>query len=418
LGLAVHDPAQDTELPPTPECRAVLDAAAALRPAIAGYQEEIEREQRLPPPLVAHLRAAGLYRLLTPRALGGVQADLLTFFRALELAAEGDGAVGWNLATNALAGSAVLSLPDDGIREVFANGPDVIFAGTIAPMGGVALPVDGGYRVTGRWRFGSGCREADWMVGSCQVVVGDEPRPNPDGTAEIRRVVLPAADCTIVETWDVSGLRGTGSHDWTVADVFVPERRTQHFGTRWTRWPGTLYALPIHAFQGPHFSPIATGIARAGLDALADLAGAKAPRQSPGLLRDQSQVQEWMGRAEALLGAAQAYRAAVSREIWDTVAAGRTATMEQQARCRLAACDAVDSAMQAIDLMYRAGGTTAIERNHRLGRCWRDVHVVGQTFQVLPEYYMVAGRVFLGLDPGPKLGQHIERYRFRDSAGS
>ena len=409
----MHDLTHESEASAAPECSALLAAVSALRPAIRGHQEEIERQQRLPPALVTQLRAAGLYRMFIPRQLGGVQADLLTFFRALELAAEADGSVGWNLATNALASSAALSLPDEGLREIFATGPDVIFAGTIAPMGGTAIPVDGGYLVSGRWRFGSGCRESDWMVGSCQVLEGDQPRRNPDGTPEIRRVVIPTGECTILDTWDVVGLRGTGSHDWTVTDVFVPERRSQHFATRWTRWPGTLYALPIHAFQGPHFSPIATGIARAGLDALTELAGAKAPRQSPGLLRDQSQVQEWVGRAEALLGAAQAYRAAVTHDIWATVAAGQAATLEQQARCRLAACHAVDSATQAMDLMYRAGGTTSIERGHRLGRCWREVHVVGQTFQVLPEYYAVSGRVFLGLDPGPKLGQHIERYRFR-----
>jgi indole-3-acetate monooxygenase len=267
------------------------------------------------------------------------------------------------------------------------------------------VPVDGGYVVSGRWRFGSGCRECDWMVGSCHVFQGDQPRLAPDGAPELRRVVVPAAECTVVDTWDVIGLRGTGSHDWTVTDLFVPERRTQYFDTRWTQWPGTLYALPLDAFQGPHFSPIATGIARAGLDALAELAGGKTPRQTPGLLREQAQVQEWVGRAEALLGAAQAYRAAVSADVWETVAAGRPVTLEQQARCRLAACHAADGALQAMDLMYRAGGTTSIERNHRLARCWRDVHVVGQTFQVLPEFYMLAGRAFLGLDPGPKLAR-------------
>jgi alkylation response protein AidB-like acyl-CoA dehydrogenase len=387
----------------SPECSDLLEAAAALRPVIRGFQDEIERERRIPRPLVAQLRAAGLYRMFVPRELGGAQVDVLTFFRAVELAAEGDGSVGWNLGTNSLAGSAVLSLPDEGVREIFADGPDVIFAGTIGPIAGQAVPVDGGYLVTGRWRFGSGCRESNWMVGTCRVFEGDRPRLNPDGTPELRRVVIPTADCAIVDTWDVIGMRGTGSHDWTVAELFVPERRTQHFNTRWTRWPGTLYALPIHAYQGPHFSPVATGIARAGLDALAELAGAKTPRQQQGLLREQAQVQEWVGRAETLLGAAQAYRTAVTSEVWETVAAGRPATLEQQARCRLAACHAVDSAMQAMDLMYRAGGTTSIEHSHRLARCWRDVHVVGQTFQVLPEYYLLAGRVFLGLDPGPRL---------------
>jgi len=148
---------------------------------------------------------------------------------------------------------------------------------------------------------------------------------------------------------------------------------------------------------------VITGIARAGIDALTELAGGKVPRGQPGLLRDQAQVQEWVGRAEALLGAAQAYRTAVSTDVWETVAARHPATLEQQARCRLAASYAVDSAMQAMDLMWRAGGTTAIERDHRLARCWRDVHVVGQHANVLPEYYPIGGRVFLGLDPGPKL---------------
>jgi indole-3-acetate monooxygenase len=399
----VHDVADESDTRVSPADGALLEAAAALRPVIRGYQEEIERERRLPPPLVAQLRAAGLYRLFVPRALGGAQVDLLTFFRVVELAAEGDGSVGWNLATNAIAGSAALSLPDEGIRELFADGPDVIFGGTIGTRGGRAVPVDGGLLVSGRWPFGSGCRESDWLVGCCQVFEGDEPRRNPDGTPALWRVVFPAADCTILDTWDVTGLRGTGSHDWTVGEVFVPERRTQHFATRWTRWPGTLYALPVHAYLGNQFSHVATGIARAGLDALAELAGSKTPYTTPGLLREQAQVQESMGRAEALLGAAQAYRIAVTADIWATVAAGRPATLEQQARCRLAACHAVDSAMQAMDLMYRAGGTTSIERGQRLARCWRDVHVVGQTFQVLPEYYMVGGRVFLGLDPGPKL---------------
>ncbi|HEY7067248.1 MAG TPA: acyl-CoA dehydrogenase family protein [Chloroflexota bacterium] len=386
------------------QCATLLEAAAVLRPVIRGYQAEIESERRIPLALVAQLRAVGLYRLFVPRALGGAQVDVLTFLRAVELAAEGDGSVAWNLGTNAIAGSAALSLPDAGVREIFGDGPDVIFAGTIAPLGGTAVPVDGGYRCTGRWRFGSGCQEADWLVGSCQVREGDEPRRNPDGSPEVRRVLVRPADCTIHDTWDVTGLRGTGSHDWSVADLFVPEHRTQNFTARWTHWSGTLYALPLHAFQGPHFSPVATGIARAGLDALAELAGSKNPRQSPGLLRDDLQAQDWLGRAEALLGAAQAYRAAVTADVWATVAAGQPATAAQQARCRLAASFAVDSAIQAMDLAYRAGGSTSIERDHPLARCWRDVHAVAQNVVVGPEYYALAGRALLGLDPGPKLG--------------
>src|SRR5215217_1654045 len=155
-GLTVHDIVDESDTRVSPENGALLEAAATLRPVIRGYQEEIERERRIPPPLVARLRAAGLYRLFVPRELGGAQVDLLTFFRIVELAAEGDGSVGWNLATNAIAGSAALSLPDDGIRELFGGGPDVIFGGTIGTRGGRAVPVDGGLVVSGRWPFGSG----------------------------------------------------------------------------------------------------------------------------------------------------------------------------------------------------------------------------------------------------------------------
>lgn len=386
------------------ECNELLEAVAALRPVMRSHQEEIERERRIPEGLVSQLRAAGLYRLLIPKKLDGAQVDLPTFFRAIELAAEGDGSAGWNVATNAALTTAVLSLPDEGIKDIYSNGPDVIFSGTIGPSSSRAVRVEGGYRVTGRWRFGSGCRESQWMGGSCQVFEGNGPRRNPDGTPESRRFFARTEDCAIIDTWDVGGLRGTGSHDWSVNDLFVPERRTQHFDALWDRWPGTLYALPHQAIRsGLHFSAVATGIGRAAVDALADLAGSKVPTRTPGLLREQGQVQEWMGRAEGLLGAAQAYRAAATEDVWSTVVAGASVATAQLARCRLAGVLAVENAMEAADLMYRAGGTTSIERNHLLARCWRDIHVIGQNFTVLPEYYQITGRVFLGLDPGPKL---------------
>jgi alkylation response protein AidB-like acyl-CoA dehydrogenase len=150
---------------------------------------------------------------------------------------------------------------------------------------------------------------------------------------------------------------------------------------------------------------VATGIARAGIDALTELAGAKVPRGrgTDRMIREQPQIQDWVGRAEALLGAGQAYRTAVLTDVWDTVAAGRPTSLEQRARCRIAASHAADSARQAMDLMHRAGGSTSFDRAHRLAECWRDLGVVTQTVTVLPEWYPLAGRVFLGLDPGPRL---------------
>jgi alkylation response protein AidB-like acyl-CoA dehydrogenase len=382
----------------------ILEAAAALRPLLRERQEEIDRARCIPPDVVDGCRAAGLYRMVVPRELGGAQVDQQTYMQAVELISEGDGSAGWNLATCVANAMATLSMPDEGVREVFAEGPDVVFGGTIASRGGQGIPVDGGYVVTGRWPFGSGCGYSQWLMGSFEVPGGDRPPVRMRG-------LFRAGDCTVIDNWDVTGLRGTGSHDWAVNEVFVPNRRTTPYPgepniNKWSRWPGTLYQLPGIAFlAGIHFSPVATGIARAAIDSLTELAGSKVPLRQDSLLLEQPQVQEWVGRAEALLGSGQAYRAAAAAELWATVDARRPVTMEQIARCRLAANTACDNAVQATDLMYRAGGTTSIQWNHRLARCWRDVHAVAQHTSLLPEYYMLAGRALLGLDPGPKLSE-------------
>ena len=391
------------------ECSTLVETATELRAVARGHQDEIERERRIPPAFVEQLRTAGLYSMVIPRALGGRQVDLMTYLRVAELMAEGDGSVGWNLANNAVGQLVALSLPDAGVEEIFAGGPDTIVAGTAVPGGGTAVPVDGGYLVSGRWPFGSGCRESQWMLANFEVREGDRVRQNADGTPALYRGYFRSAECSVIDdTWDMTGMRGTGSHDWTVTDVFVPEHRTVHVDGRlltnqWHRWPGTLYALPVHALVGPHHSVVATGIARAGIDTLTELAGAKVPRGRAGLLRENTQVQESVARAEALLGAAQTFRAAATTDVWETVASGQESTLQQRARCRLAASFAVDSARQAMDLMYRAGGTTSSKRTHQLARCWRDLHVVGQAASVAPDWYPLTGRVFLGLDPGPRL---------------
>ncbi|MGH7392296.1 MAG: acyl-CoA dehydrogenase family protein [Candidatus Rokuibacteriota bacterium] len=400
---------EDKRLPAEIDAQPPVPAAAALRSVIRGYRDEIEREQRLPKALVEQCHAAGFYSLVTPRELGGLQADPLTYVRVVELLAEGAGAVGWNLANNSILQLVTLGLPDEGVHEIYAPGPDTVVAGTAVMGGGRAVPVDGGYRVTGRWPFGSGCQESSWMVGSFQILDGDQPRRSPDGASVHWRGVFPRSEAQIVEgSWDVSGLRATGSFDWTVDDVFLPERRTMvHAGVpldnQWARWPGVSYALPAQAWVGPHHSAVITGIARAGIDALIELAGEKTPRGRTGRLCDNPQVQDAIGRADAILNAGRAYRSATITELWNTVAAGDDTTLEQRARCRLAAVHATDSAREAMDLMYRHGGSTSFQRESRLAECWRDLHVVGQTAALAPEWYPIGGRVLLKMDPGPRM---------------
>lgn len=248
------------------------------------------------------------------------------------------------------------------------------------------------------------------MLGSFQVLGDDgKPHKNADGSTLFRRGIFHRAEAEIIPgSWDVAGMRGTGSFDWEVHDAFLPDRRTViHAGIQleneWSRWPGLTYQLPGQAWVGPHHSAVICGIARGGIEAFIELALEKIPRGRTQMLCDNPQVQEAVGRANALLDAGRAGRNAMIAELWNTIAAGRRTTLEQRARCRLSSTNAADSARQAMDLVYRFGGSTSFRRGNRLADAWRDLQVVGQTVTLSPEWYPIAGRALLGMDPGPRL---------------
>jgi indole-3-acetate monooxygenase len=399
---------EDVSLPPDINAQPVVQAARAMQPLLRDCHEEIEREQRLPPALVEQMREAGFYRMVIPRSLGGLQTDPLTYLRVVELLAEGAGSVGWNVANNSIGQLVTLGLPDEGVQEIHGPRPSIV-AGTAVQGGGHAVAVEGGYRVNGHWTFGTGCQEAAWMLGSFQILENGEPRRRPDGSPLFWRGVFRRDEVTVIPgSWEVAGLRGTGSFDWTVTDLFLPERRTcPHIGmpldNQWARWPGLTYALPSVCWVGPHHSSVITGIARAGIDALIALAVDKTPRGRTGRLCEYPQVQDAVGRADAMLNAGRTYRGAMIAELWNTIAAGRETTLEQRARCRLASTHAADCARDAMDLMYRHGGSTSFKCETRLAECWRDLHVVGQTQTIGPEWYPIGGRAYLGMDTGPRL---------------
>src|SRR5258706_13085193 len=201
----------EDRLPADLQAQPLVQAAAALRPVIRGHHDEIEREQRLPKALVARFHAAGFYKMVRPGELGGLQTDPLTYLRVVELLAEGAGSVGWNLCNNSIAQLVTLGLPDEGVDEIYGHGGDVAVAGTAVQGGGRAVPVDGGYRVTGRWPFGTGCQESAWMLGSFQILDGAEPRRSSDGGSVYWRGIFARSEARVVEgSWDVAGLRATG----------------------------------------------------------------------------------------------------------------------------------------------------------------------------------------------------------------
>jgi alkylation response protein AidB-like acyl-CoA dehydrogenase len=376
-----------------------LQRARALAPTVEQFRDEGEQRRQLPGPVFDALRAAGLFRLWVPRALGGAEVDVETMLSVVEELSRQDGSAGWSVM---IAGNHSLLwgyLEPTVAEGLMAGNPNAVIAGTIFAGSGTARPQPGGYRVSGRWAFASDCHHADCLVASSLVQDADGPRRAPDGSPQLHAFLLPVAACEIVDTWVTTGLRGTGSHDFQARDVFVPE------GHYWrpsdvARQPGPLFNALVYNFWAPNIAAVALGIARAALDSFLELASAKRTNRNPTVLAQRETIQERVGEAEALVRAGRAFVFEAVRDSWATLTSGGALSERQSALNRLAAATAVRSAVEAVDIVYAAAGGSSIYARNPLERCFRDVHVVPHHAVVGPAVFANAGRSFLGLGLG------------------
>jgi indole-3-acetate monooxygenase len=373
-----------------------IHVARALAPQIRTAADEIERMRRLPLPLVETMAQAGLFRLWIPRALGGEEADPMTLVRVVEEVARADGAAGWCVGIGGEYGVFGGYLPTDAAREIYGSDPLVITGGAFRPSG-QAVIVDGGYRVTGQWPLGSGCQHSAWIVGGCRILDGDQPCLGADGLPVMRLLFFPAACCEILDTWHSIGLRGTGSHDYAVADLFVPAAHSLSFREPPSA-PGPLYALPTIALFGTVLAAVPLGIARHAIDILTELAGTKIATRSQQALREDATMRGDLGRAEALLRSGRAFLYEALGEAWNVVVAGQTLSVTQRAMVWLASTHAVNAAKQSTELMFSAGGATAAYTSSGLERCLRDIHAAGQHLTLASTNYEMVGQALLGSD--------------------
>ena len=283
-----------------------LEIARGLAPRIRKRAAEIEAARQLPPDLVMDIANARLFRVALPEAEGGLGADILTTLQVIEEIARADGSTGWCLAMgiNTLRQSAQFG--PEVRRQIFFSDPIGISAGSANPRGrAVAAP--GGYRVTGHWFFASGCMHSSALHGACKVFDGDKPRLRPNGDQEVRIAYFyPKSVARIIDTWDVSGLRGTGSHDIEVNDLFVPDERTFSALDLRARVTGPMNRMHGFDLAGCGFCCVGLGVARAAIDEFVELAQIKIPRSSSELLRDRAIVQARIGEAEAVLRSGRA----------------------------------------------------------------------------------------------------------------
>lgn len=368
-----------------------------LLPRIRERREEIERARRLPRDLVDQLIGTGVFRLAIPRALGGEELDPLDQLRVIETISAADGSTGWCVMIAMGNGVFAGYMPEPGAKEVFTD-PALPTAASIAPTG-AAVPVEGGFRVSGRWRFASGIDHTGWVLGGCVVLEDGAPRMTPLGMPQITHVFVPVSEVRIHDTWYASGLCGTGSHDFEVADAFVPERRIVSVFDPAHHRPEPLFQTPVLPLFAPQVAAVGLGIARAALDELAALATEKTPSFSTVRLADKPVTQVELARAEAALGGARALLYDAVDDLWQTVVAGREPTMRQHAMCRIAAVHASETGAQVARTASGLAGGTSIYSSSSLQRHARDADAVTHHVTQSPQMWEECGRVLLGLDP-------------------
>jgi indole-3-acetate monooxygenase len=259
--------------------------------------------------------------------------------------------------------------------------------------------VEGGYRISGKWSFASGCRHATWLGPSCNVVEADgSPRRLPNGEPDFRTFLFPMKEATFEDIWHVSGLCGTASDAFVVDDLFVPEALAPIQLVTERRETGPLYHFPLWSLFASGFASVALGTARSMLDAFIGLAKDKTPRLLRNTLRENAVIQSHVARAEVEYRAARTFLHAMLDEAWEEAQRGNLPP-ERLALLRLAGTDAIHRAARVADSVFQLAGATAIFESGPYARRFRDIHAIMQQIQARQSHYETVGRYFLGLDP-------------------
>jgi indole-3-acetate monooxygenase len=378
----------------------LIERARALAPLIASEADAIERARRLTPPVVSALIENKLYRALLPQNIGGAEGPPEVFMQMLEEIAKADASTAWCLGQCNVCSMTAAYLDADVAHQIF-DAPDSILA-----WGAIAHAVDvvpGGYRISARWDFASGGRQANWFGAHVQVREPDGTiRMNRRGVPEIRTIVFPASKVTMYDVWDVIGLNGTGTDSYSVENLFVPENFAalrDDFSA--LREKGPLYGITTYTMFGLGFAAISCGLARAMLDAAIDLARGK---ESVGLkaMRENNAVQGVLGRAEGNLRAARHYIYGTAAEAWRDLTETGKLSEDHRTAMRLASTWTIHKAADVVDACYHMAGATAVFRSNKFERRFRDMHAIKQQIQARDTHYEDVGKVLLGVGVIPR----------------
>jgi len=370
-------------------------AARSLRPLVLEWADHAERDRHLPAPVAQAMAAAGLYRVAAPAHYHGTEQSPRVQIETIEAMSEADGATGWNLMIG-IETFGLLALTFEGGRELFADPMTIVSSSTAAI--GTAERVEGGFVVNGQWQFVSGVHNSHFFGGLVRRAehgeLMDEGWPV--------YAIVPIGEADILDTWQVGGMRGSGSHDVRISDVLVPDERIavpRHGWIASLRTAAPVVRIPLSVRLAYNKVGVALGIARAAIDEFMVLADAKTPRFGTTPLRDRPFAQRSLARAEVRLGGARALVMELVDEIWADVVADRPVSDRSRALFQAACSDAVAGCIEAVTTVGDAAGTTANLLSSPLERQLRNVRVVGQHVTVAPHLIDDAGRMLLGLEP-------------------
>lgn len=363
----------------------LVEAAENVYELVEAHADKAEQQRRLPKRLVQALRDAQLFRMAVPKVYGGPEADPVTFVSAIEAVSAADGAAGWCTMIASTTSSMSLFMEPDFARVIYGD-PKVITGGVYAPTGTAVLK-GGDWRVTGRWQWGSGSQHCQFLTGGATTDSG-----------EFHLMFLDIEDVTIHDTWYVSGLRGTGSNDFSVEGASVPVGRSVRPGISKPQVDSPLAAFPNFSLLASGVAAVALGIARHAIDEFTELAQGKQPLFSSRTLSQSGTAQSMLAKAEATVRSARAFLHDELDSAWSLATAGDPIDVRTRAKIRLACVHAARSAAEATDAVYTFGGGTSVYDSSPLQRCLRDVHVATQHLMVSPRLDETLGRLFFGID--------------------
>lgn len=374
----------------------LLASATELSQQFYQRADEIEKARRLPPDVSEQMAKAGFYRMGAPLAVGGLESPPALSSQVVEILAKGDASCAWVTFIGMTSNTALSGIPESTAREVYSD-PNTLMTGVFAPTG-TAERKDGGFLVSGRWQWGSGSQNAKWVLGGCMMTENGEPMLDENGRPRSHMVIMPTSEIEYLDTWYVSGLCGTGSLDYQVQELFVPDERVVGY-LREGRLPVTpLYAFPNITFLALGIGAVCMGMARAAIDELVQLAVSKRRVGARKTISEQQTAQVKLAQAEADLRSARLFYYDALEDAWQCAVESKKVDVVQRRNLRLATTNAVIKSVGVVDEMYSLGGGSSVYHNSRLQRYFRDIHVAKSHIMVSPATLETIGGLFFGLD--------------------